>query len=78
MIYLEPRNLYDEAIIGQEDNKNIYDYDILVDVLSSHYKQQTPNITWKQAVSMARDYISYNIEGMAPNYKDWPIIKEEE
>jgi|TARA_R100000479_G_scaffold171087_1_gene114320 hypothetical protein len=78
MIYLEPRSLYDEAIIGQEDNKNIYGYHKLIDVLSTHYKQQNPDITWEEAVSMARDNISFNIEAMAPYYKDWPIIKDEE
>jgi hypothetical protein len=78
MIYLEPRSLYDKAIIGQEDNKNIYSYDLLVEVLSCHFEKENQETTMHEAVCMARDYISFNIEAMAQNTKDWPIIEEEE
>ena len=41
-------------------------------------QKENQEITMHKAMCMARDYISYNIEGMRPNYKDWPIIKDEE
>ena len=54
----------------------MYCYDRLIDVLVESI-QEDQDILSDDAYHQAADHISYNIEGMAINYKDWPIIKRE-
>ena len=76
VIRLEPRAIYDAAIIDQEGDRLVYCYDRLIDVLVESI-QEDQDIPSDEAYHQAADHISYNIEGMAINYKDWPIIKRE-
>ena len=68
--------MYDKAIIDQNGDRLVYCYDRLIDVLVEAI-QEDQDILSDDAYYQAADYISYNIEGMAINYKDWPIIKRE-
>ena len=77
MIRLEPRAIYDAAIIDQEGDRLVYCYNRLIDVLVEAI-QEDQDISSDDAYYQAVDYISFNIEGMAINYKDWPIIKRED
>ena len=78
IIYLEPRTLYDEAIIGKSsEDQLIYDYDLLIDVIIASSRQYWPDESEEDLYTMAEDHISYNIEGMSENYKNWPIIQRE-
>ena len=54
----------------------MYCYDRLIDVLVKSI-QEHQDISSDDAYYQAVDHISFNIEGMAINYKDWPIIKRE-
>ena len=65
MIYLEPRNTHDCAIIGKEKNRLIYSYSKLVEI----YMQD--GLTYIESV----EYIEFNIIGMY--MKDWPIIHDD-
>tara|TARA_Y100000592_G_scaffold43506_1_gene69129 strand:+ start:326 stop:580 length:255 start_codon:yes stop_codon:yes gene_type:complete len=76
MIRLEPRAIYDAAIIDQDGDRLVYCYDRLIDVLVEAIQAQDDTSS-DDAYYQAVDHISYNIEGMAINYKDWPIIKRE-
>ena len=76
MIRLEPRAIYDAAIIDQDGDRLVYCYDRLIDVLVESI-QEDQDISSDDAYYQALDHISYNIEGMRPNYKDWPVIKRE-
>jgi hypothetical protein len=74
MIRLEPREIYDEAIIGEEDGCLVYCYDLLLDVVTDQ-TQEDLRICRDRAEMIAQDHIAYNIKGCAPNHADWPIIK---
>ena len=76
MIRLEPRTIYDAAIIGQDGDCLVYCYDLLIDVLVESIQNQE-DISAEEAYYQAADHISFNIIGMSINYKDWPIIKRE-
>tara|TARA_Y100000401_G_C8298569_1_gene212740 strand:+ start:486 stop:749 length:264 start_codon:yes stop_codon:yes gene_type:complete len=76
VIRLEPRAIYDAAIINQDGDRLVYCYDRLIDVLVKSI-QEHQDISSDDAYYQAVDHISFNIEGMAINYKDWPIIKRE-
>jgi hypothetical protein len=80
MIHLEPREILDAAIIGkdEETDRLIYSRDILIDIFSQQHKEQNPDSTDQECISIAVDHIGYNIEGMAQNYSKWPIIQDEE
>mgnify|MGYP001277955362 CR=1 FL=1 len=77
MIYLEPRSTFDEAIVGTNENTNqiIYDYDLLIDVLMTKIQTQDDHVSNEESYYMAVNHIDYNIEGMRPNHKTWPIIQ---
>ena len=62
MIYLEPRNILDTAIIGEEDNRIIYSYSRLVDIYMDG------GMDYFQAI----EHIEWNIIGTYMEY--WPII----
>lgn len=51
MIYLEPRSVYDAAIVKQ--SPIVYDYETLIDCIIEHHE-----CTYEEAV----DWFSYNIE----------------
>ena len=76
MIRLEPRAIYDAAIIGQDGDRLVYCYYLLLDVITDQ-NQKDLHISRDEAQIMALDHISYNIEGMALCLSDWPIIKRE-
>lgn len=65
MIYLEPRAVYDEAIIGQQgEDILIYSFWAIVDALME--------TGWTEAEAM--EHICYNI--MGTSLPGWPIILE--
>ena len=74
MIRLEPRAIYDAAIIDQQEGRLVYCYDLLIDVLIESI-QKDQGISSDKAYHQAADHISYNIQGISINYKDSPIIK---
>jgi len=80
MIHLEPREKYDEAILEEdyESDVVIYSYDSLVDILvkdiATHYPEEDNDSLYYMAV----EHIDFNIEGMRPNYKDWPLFMSKE
>ena len=76
MIRLEPREIYDAAIIGQDGDRLVYCYDLLIDVLVESF-QEDEEISKENAYYMAVDHICFNIEGMRPSYSNWPKIKRE-
>ena len=80
MIHLEPRKLYDEAILEEdyECDVVIYSYDSLVEILMKQLQEHYPNDNNVDIYLMAVEHIDYNIEGMRPNYKDWPLFMNEE
>ena len=80
MIHLEPRKLYDEAILEEdyECDVVIYSYESLVEILMKQLRQHYPDDNNVDIYLMAVEYISYNIEGMRGNHKDWPLIMHEE
>ena len=80
MIHLEPRGKYDEAILEEdyESNVVIYSFESLVDILMKDIATHHPDTNQKEIYMMACDHISFNIEGMRGNYKDWPLFLEED
>ena len=78
MIHLEPRKLYDAAIVGhkKETDQLVYDRCLLIDALIEKYMSTHADLSVNDAYIMAVDHISYNIEGMRLNYSDWPIIRD--
>lgn len=52
-LFLEPRDVFDKAIIGSEDNKIVYSEDIILDVLMESEKW-----TYDEAL----EYYEFNIE----------------
>ena len=79
MIYLEPRHIYDAAIIGTNEKTQqiIYDYDTLIQVIIENIQTKEDHISNEESYYMAVDHIQYNIEGMRLNYKHWPIIQRD-
>ena len=65
MIYLEPREIYDKAIIGQEGDLLVYSFWAIVDALI--------DTGWTELEAI--EEIQYNIQGTF--MKGWPIILEE-
>tara|TARA_B100000686_G_C16379732_1_gene756879 strand:- start:494 stop:694 length:201 start_codon:yes stop_codon:yes gene_type:complete len=65
MIYLEPREVYDKAIIGQEGDLLIYSFWAIVEALMA--------TGWTELEAI--EHISYNI--MGTSLPGWPIILEE-
>jgi hypothetical protein len=63
MIYLEPRSTFDPAIIGTENDLNIYCYWMIVDQLCTVCQME-----YIEAI----EYIEYNILGTM--IQGWPII----
>ena len=63
MIYLEPRSVFDAAIIGKEQNRLIYDYWIIIDQLMDLCEMEYID---------AIDHMEYNIKGTS--LKNWPLI----
>jgi hypothetical protein len=62
MIYLEPRRIYDAAIVGQENNLIVYCYYLIVEALEEE--------GW--SMEQACEHINYNIMG---TFMDgWPTI----
>lgn len=80
MIHLEPREKYDEAILEEdyECDVVIYSYDSLVEILVKDIAIHYPEEDNESLYHMAVEHIDYNIEGMRPNYKDWPLFMNEE
>ena len=80
MIHLEPREKYDEAILEEdyECDVVIYSYDSLVEILMKQLREHYPNANNVDIYIMAVEHIDFNIEGMRPNYKDWPLFMNEE
>ncbi len=80
MIHLEPRKLYDKAIVEEdyECDVVIYSYDSLVDILMKQLQKHYPDDNNVDIYLMAVEHIDYNIEGMRVNYKDWPLFMNEE
>jgi len=76
VIRLEPREIYDAAIIGQDGDLLVYCYYLLIEAITKQF-QVDLCIDKQEAEIMAIDDVSYNIERMCTNYKDWPIIKRE-
>lgn len=76
MIRLEPREIYDAAIIGQDGDTLVYCYYLLLDVITDQ-NQKSLHICRDEAEIMAIDDISCNIERMTLYHSDWPIIKRE-
>lgn len=64
MIYLEPRNIYDQAIIGYKNDIVIYCFWSIVDALME--------TGWTEINAI--DHICYNIQGTS--MRGWPIIIE--
>ena len=63
MIYLEPRSTFDPAIIGTENDRNVYCYWLIVDQLCTVY-----SMTYIDAI----EHIEFNIIGTY--MEKWPII----
>ena len=78
MIYLEPREKLDAAIIGkdEETDRLIYSRDDLIDIYSREYQDQNPETSDEECYQIAVDHICFNIEGMTQNHSDWPIIQD--
>ena len=77
MIYLEPRSIYDQAIIRTENNVVVYCYYKLVDVLIDNAMKNDNTLTYDEAYDQVVDHIDYNIEGMRPNFTNWPILERD-
>lgn len=65
MIYLEPREVYDKAIIGQEGDLLIYSFWAIVEALMN------TGMNYIQAV----EHIEFNIQ--CTFMKGWPIISDD-
>ena len=78
MIYLEPRSIFDRAIIKEDiaENRLIYCRDKLIDVLMDAFEKNNPEIPQEELYLMAVEHIEYNIERSAPYYENWPLIQD--
>ena len=65
MIYLEPSEVFDKAIIGQEGNLLVYSFWAIVDALMD------TGMDYIEAV----EYIELNIQGTY--MEGWPIISDD-
>jgi hypothetical protein len=76
VIRLEPREIYDAAIIGQDGDRLVYCYDLLIDVLVEDIRSDSC-INIEEAFDQATDHIHVNIIGSAVSFPGYPIIKRE-
>ena len=74
MIRLEPRAIYDAAVIDKHGDRLVYCYDLLLEVITDQ-TQKDLRICRDRGEMIAQDHIAYNIKGCAPNHDDWPVIK---
>ena len=74
MIRLEPRAIYDAAIIDQDGDRLVYCYDRLIDVLVEHMRSDSC-IDIEEAFDQAADHIHVNIIGSFMSFSGYPIIK---
>ena len=74
MIRLEPRAIYDAAIIDQDGDRLVYCYDRLIDVLVEDIRSDSC-IDIEEAFDQAADHIHVNIIGSAVSFPGYPIIK---
>jgi hypothetical protein len=64
MIYLEPREDLDNAIIATQNGRVIYDYESLVRCYAEHFvKNSKERIELDKAIEEAIDFVSYNTIG---------------
>lgn len=77
MIRLEPRAMYDAAIIGQQGDRLVYSYDLLIDIIAKTF-QDDLGVDTDKSFELAIDHIDYNIEGYFAHLQDWPIIQYKE
>ena len=66
MILFEPHEDYQAAIIRYEDDRAVYSFERLVDIL-----MKLDSMTYSEAV----DWICYNMQDIG--FANWPIIEEE-
>lgn len=76
MIRLEPKEIYDAAIIGQDGDRLVYCYDRLIDVLVEDIRSDSC-IDIEEAFDQAADHIHVNIIGSSVSFPVYPIIKRE-
>lgn len=74
MIRLEPRAIYDAAIIGTDRNRLVYCYNRLIDVLVEDIRSDSC-VDIEEAFDQAADHIQVNIIGSAVSFPGYPIIK---
>lgn len=74
MIRLEPRTIYDAAIIDQDGDRLVYCYDRLIDVLVEDIRSDSC-IDIEEAFDQAADHIHVNIIGSSVSFPEYPIIK---
>ena len=66
MILFEPHEKFRAAIIRYEDDRAVYSFERLIDVL-----MKNDSMTYPESV----DWICYNMQNVG--FADWPIIEEE-
>jgi len=66
MILFEPHEIYGAAIIRYEDDRAVYSFPRLIDVL-----MESESMSYLESV----EWISYNMQNIG--FDDWPIIEEE-
>lgn len=76
MIYLEPREDLDKAIIGIHSGRVLYDYESLVECYAEHFtKNSQDELSKDQAIEQAIDWVSYNTLGALPSFgENGPMI----
>ena len=78
-VILEPRRIYDNAIIGfdEKTNRLQYSYKKMVEELASDYLNNDENLTYSEAFDLASEEITYNVLGSIPNMGKYrPVIFE--
>ena len=80
MIHLEPRKMYDEAILEEDYACDvvIYSYDSLVEILMKQLREHYPEDDNVDIYLMAVEHIDSNIQSMKGTQKDWPLFMNEE
>lgn len=76
VIRLEPRAIYDAAIIDQDGDRLVYSYDRLIDVLVEDIRSDSC-VDIEEAFDQAADHIQVNILGSSMSFPEYPIIKRE-
>lgn len=61
MLKLEPVELYDQAIIGNIENNMLYDYDLIISLLTDEYMRNNKEFCLDDAVNHALEWFDYNI-----------------